>query len=243
VLYPLSVVESTEPKQVYGGKVDFVSERKIKDIIIITLALCNWPRPEDAHAAARPPPHPHASLHLTNNDGLRWKTDGRPPANGPPTTVPPQKRHSPSTQARGPPRPPTPRPSPQLPPPSSQSQGQVPITEQNFLFGGKGISDVGCFACLHAPLLSTVTVPLPLPTPTAQPYISTLLPAPAQGAWTRRPLFHHTYNVFPPCISDPGGPENPVTEVQARRNSSKKCNKRDKIPPIYLLFTKTEAVS
>ena len=94
-------------------------------------ACCNWPRPEDAHAAARSPPHPHASPHLTNNDRLRWKTDGRPPANGPPTATPQQRRHSPSTPARGPPRPPTPRPSPQPTPPPSQSQGQVPITEQN----------------------------------------------------------------------------------------------------------------
>jgi hypothetical protein len=100
-------------------------------------ACCNRPRPEDAHAAARPPPHPHASPHLTNSDGLRWKTDGRPPANGPPTATPQQRRHSPSTPARGPPRPPcTPRPSPQPPPPPSQSQGQVPITEQNFLIDG-----------------------------------------------------------------------------------------------------------
>jgi hypothetical protein len=96
-------------------------------------ACCNRPRPEDAHAAARSPPHPHASPHLTNSDGLRWKTDGRPPANGPPTETPQQRRHSPSTPARGPPRPPTPRPSPQPPPPPSQSQGQVPITEQNFI--------------------------------------------------------------------------------------------------------------
>jgi hypothetical protein len=72
-------------------------------------ACCNRPRPEyteDAHAAARPPPHPHASPHLTNSDGLCWKTDGRPPANGPPTATPQQRRHSPSTPARGPPRPP-----------------------------------------------------------------------------------------------------------------------------------------
>jgi hypothetical protein len=34
VLYLLSVVESTEPKQVYSGKLGFVSERTIKDIII-----------------------------------------------------------------------------------------------------------------------------------------------------------------------------------------------------------------
>jgi hypothetical protein len=97
-------------------------------------ACCNWPRPEDAHAAARPPPHPHASPHLTNNDGLRWKTDGLPPTNGPPTATPQQRRHSPSTPARGPPRPPTPRPTPQPPPPPNQSQGQVPITEQNFWY-------------------------------------------------------------------------------------------------------------
>jgi hypothetical protein len=51
-------------------------------------ACCNRPRPEDAHTAARPPPNPHASPHLTNSDGLRWKTDGRPPANGPPTATP-----------------------------------------------------------------------------------------------------------------------------------------------------------
>ena len=85
-------------------------------------ACCNWPRPEDAHTAARPPQrllnqvpinniislHPHASPHLTNNDGLRWKTDGQPPVNGPPTTAPQQRRHSPSTPARGLPRPPIP---------------------------------------------------------------------------------------------------------------------------------------
>ncbi len=34
VLYLLSIVESTEPKQVYGVKLVFVSERAIKDIII-----------------------------------------------------------------------------------------------------------------------------------------------------------------------------------------------------------------
>jgi hypothetical protein len=45
---------------------------------------CNGPHQEDAHAVASPPPHPHASSHLTNNDRLRWKTDGLPPANGPP---------------------------------------------------------------------------------------------------------------------------------------------------------------
>ena len=33
-VYLLSIVESTEPKQVYGVKLDFVSER-IKDFIII----------------------------------------------------------------------------------------------------------------------------------------------------------------------------------------------------------------
>ena len=43
--------------------------------------------PEDAHAAARPQQHPHASPDLTNNDRLRWKTDDRPPVNGPPTTA------------------------------------------------------------------------------------------------------------------------------------------------------------
>jgi hypothetical protein len=91
-------------------------------------ACCNRPRPEDAHAA-RPPPHPHASPHLTNSHGLRWKTDGRQPADGPPTATPQQRRHSPSTPARGPPRPPTPRPSPLQTPPPSQSQGQVPIKE------------------------------------------------------------------------------------------------------------------
>ena len=40
-------------------------------------ACCNGPLPKDAHAAhaaARPPPHPHAAPHLTNNDRLRWKT-------------------------------------------------------------------------------------------------------------------------------------------------------------------------
>ena len=31
VLYLLSIVESTEPKQVYGVKLDFVSERTIKE--------------------------------------------------------------------------------------------------------------------------------------------------------------------------------------------------------------------
>ena len=37
VLYLLSVVESTVPQQVYGGKLGFVSERTIKDIIICHL--------------------------------------------------------------------------------------------------------------------------------------------------------------------------------------------------------------
>ena len=46
---------------------------------------CNWPRPEDAHTAVRPPREPHALTHLTNNYGLIWKTDCRPSANGPPT--------------------------------------------------------------------------------------------------------------------------------------------------------------
>jgi hypothetical protein len=35
VLYLLSVVESTEPKQAYSGKLGFFSESTIKDIIII----------------------------------------------------------------------------------------------------------------------------------------------------------------------------------------------------------------
>ena len=50
-------------------------------------ACCNWPRLEDAYAASRRPLHPQASPYLTNNDGLRWKTDDRPPVNGPPTTA------------------------------------------------------------------------------------------------------------------------------------------------------------
>jgi hypothetical protein len=62
-------------------------------------ACCNGPRPEDAHAVARPPPHRYALTHLSNNDRLRWKTDGRPPANGPPTTAPQQRRHRPSSPA------------------------------------------------------------------------------------------------------------------------------------------------
>jgi hypothetical protein len=33
---PAVMMESTEPKQVYSGKLGFVSERTIKDIIIIT---------------------------------------------------------------------------------------------------------------------------------------------------------------------------------------------------------------
>jgi hypothetical protein len=37
VLYLFSVVESTEPKQVYGDKLVFVSERTIKDIITLRL--------------------------------------------------------------------------------------------------------------------------------------------------------------------------------------------------------------
>ena len=37
VLYLLFIAESTEPKQVYGVKLDFVSERTIKDIIITLL--------------------------------------------------------------------------------------------------------------------------------------------------------------------------------------------------------------
>ena len=97
--------------------------------------------PSGGRPRRRPPAAaPHASPHLTNNDGLRWKTDGRPPANGPPTATPQQRRHSPSTPARGPPRPPTARPSPQPPPPPSQSQGQVPITEQNFSRSSPGAS-------------------------------------------------------------------------------------------------------
>jgi hypothetical protein len=72
---------------------------------------CNGPNPEDAHDDYRPPPHPHAETHLTNNDRLRWKTNGRPQANGPLTTTPQQRQHNPSTPARGPSRSPTPRPS------------------------------------------------------------------------------------------------------------------------------------
>ena len=37
--------------------------------------------PSGGRPHRRQPPHPHASPHLTNNDGLRWQTDGRPPAN------------------------------------------------------------------------------------------------------------------------------------------------------------------
>jgi hypothetical protein len=39
VLYLLPVVESTEPNQVYSGKLGFVSEITIKDIIIISEKL------------------------------------------------------------------------------------------------------------------------------------------------------------------------------------------------------------
>jgi hypothetical protein len=38
VLYLLSVVANTEPKQVYGGKHSFDSERTIKDNIIAVVA-------------------------------------------------------------------------------------------------------------------------------------------------------------------------------------------------------------
>jgi hypothetical protein len=50
VLYLLSIVESTEPKKVYGVKIDFVSERTIKDHHHLTNKLSfygsmNWPIP------------------------------------------------------------------------------------------------------------------------------------------------------------------------------------------------------
>jgi hypothetical protein len=65
-------------------------------------ACCNWPRPEDAHATSARTNKRH------HHHGLHWKTDGLPPAKGPPTTSPRQRHHSPSTPARGPPTPPTP---------------------------------------------------------------------------------------------------------------------------------------
>jgi hypothetical protein len=43
VLYLLSVVANTEPKQVYGDEQSFVSERTIKDIIIIKIHLSSGP--------------------------------------------------------------------------------------------------------------------------------------------------------------------------------------------------------
>jgi hypothetical protein len=39
-------------------------------------ACCNWPRPEDAHADVRQPPHPHASPHLTNNNYELFRCQG-----------------------------------------------------------------------------------------------------------------------------------------------------------------------
>jgi hypothetical protein len=64
----------------------------------------------------------NSRTHLTNNDKLCWKTDCRPPANGPPTTTPQQRQHRTSTQARGQSRPHTSSPSPQRPPPTSQRE-------------------------------------------------------------------------------------------------------------------------
>jgi hypothetical protein len=51
VLYLLSIVESTEPKQVYGVKLDFVSERTTKDHHHpVKMRITN---PANAHAGAR----------------------------------------------------------------------------------------------------------------------------------------------------------------------------------------------
>ena len=52
VLCLLSFVESTKPKQVYDGKLDFVSERTIKDIIIIVTVSPNWTNAMCSHQAA-----------------------------------------------------------------------------------------------------------------------------------------------------------------------------------------------
>jgi len=59
-------------------------------------ACCNWSCPPARH---RTPTHRQTSPTTTD-----WKTDGRPPANGSPTTAPQQRRHSPTTPARGPPK-------------------------------------------------------------------------------------------------------------------------------------------
>ena len=74
-------------------------------------ACCNWPRPEDAHAVARSPPHPHASTHSpTTTDCAGRLVAGRQ------QTAPPQQRRSKDDTAHPPqpgahPNPPHPDPA------------------------------------------------------------------------------------------------------------------------------------
>jgi hypothetical protein len=74
-------------------------------------ACYNGPRPEDAHAAARPPPHPHAAPHLTNID----RRTGRPIA-GRQQTGPPKPCSSKDATAH--PHQPGARPDPPRPAPA-----------------------------------------------------------------------------------------------------------------------------
>jgi hypothetical protein len=92
-------------------------------------ACCTGPHLEDDHTYTCHPLHPHILTHLTNNNRLSWKTDGRLTANCPPTTVSQKSCQRPSTPSQSQPRPPMTCPSLQRPTLTSQSQGQVPITE------------------------------------------------------------------------------------------------------------------
>jgi hypothetical protein len=49
--------------------------------------------PSGGRPCHRPPASPTMTDHLTKNDRLHWKTDGRPPANGLPPALRQQSRH------------------------------------------------------------------------------------------------------------------------------------------------------
>ena len=88
-------------------------------------ACCNWPRPEDAHAAARPPPHPtHRPTSPTTTDCAGRLMAGRQ------QTAPPQQRRSKDATAH--PHQPGARPEPPHPDPAHSRRHHPAKAEVKF---------------------------------------------------------------------------------------------------------------